>query len=150
MFNRNIKVGFVKKTNIYVNRTQRNKHTVMNKQQNLLQSFYNAFSGIKYFFLHDRNGKIHLAAAIAVIAVSFVLKLTPGEWATVLLCIAIVTALEMMNAAIENLCDLVEANFHPVVKIIKDVSAAAVLFCAIVSAVIACIIFIPKIIQLLS
>lgn len=122
----------------------------MKKQQNLLQSFYHAFNGIRYFFLNDRNGKIHLAAAIAVITLSFVLKLTPGEWTIALLCIAIVTSLEMMNAAIEKLCDLVQTDFHPVIKIIKDVSAAAVLFAAIVSAVIACIIFIPKIIQLLS
>ncbi len=121
----------------------------MLKQQTLFKSFQHAFTGLKYFFLQDRNGKIHLAATILVIAFSFTLKISSGEWVIVLLCIAIVMALEMINASIEKLCDLVQPDFHHVIKIIKDICAGAVLLAAIVSVVIACIIFIPKMIELL-
>lgn len=121
----------------------------MNNQQNLFKSFSNAFNGIRDFLLHDRNGKIHLAATIAVIILSFALNISLTEWVVVLLCIAIVMSLEMINAAIEKLCDVVHKDFHPAIKMIKDISAAAVLWAATASAVIACIIFIPKIIQLL-
>ncbi|HRI22550.1 MAG TPA: diacylglycerol kinase family protein [Panacibacter sp.] len=121
----------------------------MKTKQTLLKSFQHAFSGMKYFFLQDRNGKIHLAAAVLVIAFSFALKISSGEWVVVLLCTAIVMSLEMINASIEKFCDLVQPDFHHVIKIIKDICAGAVLLAAIVSAAIACIIFIPKMIQLL-
>ena len=121
----------------------------MNNQQNLFKSFSNAFNGMKDFLLHDRNGKIHLAATITVIIISFVLNISLTEWLAVLLCIAIVMSLEMINAAIEKLCDVVHKDFHPTIKIVKDISAGAVLWASIISAIIACIIFIPKIIQLL-
>ena len=121
----------------------------MNKQQNLFKSFSNAFNGLWIFLLHDRNGKIHLAATIAVIMLSFALNISLNEWFAVLLCIAMVMSLEMINAAIEKLCDVVHKDFNPAIKTIKHISAAAVLWASIISAIIACIIFIPKIIQLL-
>ena len=121
----------------------------MQQQQNLGKAFYNAFKGAQKFFLYDRNGKIHLAATLAVIALAVALSVTNTEWIALLLCIGLVMALEMINAAIERLCDVVQEDFHPAIKFIKDVSAAAVLWASLISAVIACIIFIPKIIQLL-
>jgi diacylglycerol kinase len=43
----------------------------------------------------------------------------------------------------------VHKEFHPAIKVIKDVSAGAVLWVSIISAIIGAIIFIPKIIDLL-
>lgn len=118
-------------------------------QQSLLKSFANAFAGMAYFFTNDRNGKIHLAITVIVIAASVALQVSAIEWMIVLLCIALVISLEMLNSALEKLCDLVEANYHSTIKVIKDVSAAAVVLSAIISVVIGIIIFLPKIILLL-
>lgn len=118
-------------------------------QQSLLKSFANAFAGIAYFFANDRNGKIHLAITVIVIAASLALQVSTIEWMVVLLCIALVIGLEMLNSALEKLCDLVEPNYHPTIKMIKDVSAAAVVLSAIISVVIGIIIFLPKIMLLL-
>jgi len=122
---------------------------VMNKEPNLLSAFRHAFNGIKQFFITDRNGKLHLAVALIVTAMAFILHVSATEWIILLMCIALVIGLEMINAAIEKLCDLVHKDFHPSIKFIKDVSAAAVLWASIISAVIGSIIFIPKIIVLL-
>lgn len=118
-------------------------------QQSLLKSFANAFAGMAYFFTNDRNGKIHLAIAVAVIITSITLNIAALEWLVILLCIVLVIGLEMMNTALEKLCDLVEPNYHPTIKVIKDVSAAAVILSAIISVVIGVIIFLPKIMLLL-
>lgn len=115
-------------------------------QQSLLKSFANAFVGMAYFFTNDRNGKIHLAITVIVIAASVALQVSAIEWMIVLLCIALVISLEMLNSALEKLCDLVEPNYHSTIKVIKDVSAAAVVLSAIISVVIGVIIFLPKII----
>lgn len=122
---------------------------VMNKEQSLLKAFYNAWKGIQHFFLYDRNGRIHLGAAIATVLAGFILKVSSIEWVALLICIAVVIALEMINAAIEKLCDMVHKDYHPAIKIIKDMSAGAVLWVSVISVVIGTIIFLPKIIELL-
>jgi len=72
------------------------------------------------------------------------------EWIVVLLCICAVLGLEMINSALEHLCNLVQRDYHPLVKKIKDVSAGAVLIASIISVVIGFIIFIPKIFALIQ
>jgi diacylglycerol kinase len=123
--------------------------SVLNKQQKFFKAFVYAWKGIQYFFLYDRNGRIHLGTAIATVMAGFIFKVSGIEWIVLLLCIALVVACEMMNAAIEKLCDVMHKEFHPAIKIIKDISAGAVLFVSIISAAAGLIIFIPKIISLL-
>jgi diacylglycerol kinase len=118
------------------------------KSQNLPSAFKNAFNGLFYFFVHERNGKIQLCAAIVVVAFAVGLHISASEWLVILLCIGSVLSIEMLNSALEKLCDLVQKEYHPVIKIIKDVSAGAALFASIISVIAACIIFLPKIITL--
>ncbi|HNP24283.1 MAG TPA: diacylglycerol kinase family protein [Panacibacter sp.] len=120
----------------------------MQKKQSLLHSFGHAFNGMFHFFLKDRNGEIHLFSALLACASGIYFGLSEGEWLAISFCIGLVIALEMVNAAIEQLCNLVHAEYHPIIKKVKDMCAAAVLWAAIMSAVTGCIIFIPKIIQL--
>ncbi|MEP6844533.1 MAG: diacylglycerol kinase family protein [Panacibacter sp.] len=121
----------------------------MKKEQGLVKAFYNAWKGIQHFFLYDSNGRIHLGAALATVMAGFILHVTIIEWIALLLCIAAVIAIEMINAAIEKLCDVVHKDFHPTIKIVKDISAGTVLCVSFISAVIGVIIFIPKMIELL-
>ena len=121
----------------------------MKKEHTLSMAFYHAFSGLQNFFLRERNGKIQLLVACITVAGAFAFKISPMEWVILLLCIGLVLSLEMINSAVEKLCDLVHRDFHPVIKIVKDVSAAGVLWSSIVSTAIGCIIFIPKIVALL-
>src|SRR6476660_5612091 len=122
---------------------------VMTREHTLSRAFYHAFSGLQNFFLRERNGKIQLLISGTIVAAAFAFKISPMEWVVILLCIGLVLALEMVNSAIEKLCDLIHKDFHPVIKIVKDISAAGVLWASIISTAIGCIIFIPKIIALL-
>jgi undecaprenol kinase/diacylglycerol kinase (ATP) len=115
------------------------------KPQPILSAFKHAFNGAGYFIRHDRNGRIHFIAAILVLVTGFCFKVSVAEWCILLICIALVTGFEMLNHALENLCDVVHEEYHPLIKTVKDVAAAAVLWSAIVSAVIGLLIFVPKI-----
>ena len=121
---------------------------IIMKPQNILSSFGNAFNGLVHFFLHERNGRIQFCATILVVGFAIWLQVSTTEWLVILLCIGAVLSLEMLNSAVEKLCDIVHKEFHPIIKIVKDVAAAAVLFASIVSIIIACIIFLPKILSL--
>ena len=117
--------------------------------QSPLKAFENAFNGLKYFFLHERNGKIQLSITAMAILLAVYVGASSGEWIVILLCIGVVLSLEMLNTAIEKLCDVVQEDYHPSIKIIKDVAASAVLWISIMSAIIGAIIFIPKLLSIL-
>ena len=53
-----------------------------------------------------------------------------------------------MNTAVEAVVDLVTEEKKPLAKIAKDTAAGAVLFSAIVSVIIGCIIFVPYLMEL--
>ena len=55
---------------------------------------------------------------------------------------------EALNTAFELLCDVASPEFHPLVKQSKDVAAAAVLLCAVGSAVIGLLILGPYLLAL--
>ena len=113
-----------------------------------LYSFKYAFAGLLCFFRKDSNGQLELLAAIVVVAAGCFFHISNLEWLAVLLCIGSVLTLEMINTSIEKLCDMVQPEYHPQIKTIKDIAAAAVLLAAVVSLVIGIIIFYPHIILL--
>lgn len=107
-----------------------------------------AVTGIKVFVKTERNGQIQLGISVLVILLGFILKIERTEWIAILFCIMLVIGFEMINTAIENLCNLVHSDYHPRIKIIKDLSAGAVLMAAILSAIIGTVIFFPRIMTL--
>ncbi len=113
----------------------------------LIKSFGYAISGIVIFFRTERNGMLHLLAATAVVAAGLMVHLTGFEWIAILLCIALVISLEMLNTALEKLCDEFCPHYNPAIKLIKDISAGAVLCAAVISVIVGLIIFIPAIIR---
>lgn len=122
----------------------------MCKRQTMFGAFRHAFNGLWYFFQHERNGKVQFVAAIGAIGCGWLLAISAAQWICILLCIGAVLSLEMMNSALEKLCDVVQADYHPAIKIVKDVAAGAVLWASVVSIVISCFIYLPKIIVLCS
>ncbi len=111
----------------------------------IIHSFYFAFNGIKLCFKSERNFRVHCIATIIVVTLGILFNISNTEWVMILLCIAFVLCLEIINTAIEKLCDVVQPEKHPMIKIIKDMSAAAVLIGAVISVIIGAIIFFPQI-----
>ena len=109
------------------------------------RSFVNAFSGLGNFFRYESNGRIQAVIGLCTIGVAIFFHITRTEWMAVILCTGSVLSLEMLNSALEKLCNLVQPDFHPQIKIVKDVAAGAVLWVSIISALIGAIIFLPKI-----
>ena len=113
-----------------------------------LKSFVVAFQGIWVLLCNERNFRFHLLATVAVVIAGFFFHIKKTEWLTIFLAIGLVLSVEALNTSIEYICDLVSPDYNPIVKKIKDVSAAAVLLVAIVACIIGCIIFIPYILNL--
>ncbi|MGS2775995.1 diacylglycerol kinase family protein [Robertmurraya sp. GLU-23] len=114
------------------------------KTKHVLYSFRHALSGFSKAVKEERNMKIHLFFTILVVLLGFFLEVSKVEWLFLLILIGGVISLELINSSIENLVDLVTAEYHPLAKKAKDMAAAAVFIYSIVSIIIGLIIFIPR------
>ena len=112
----------------------------------LSRSFKAAFEGIASTYKKEQNIKIHTFIAILVIIFGFFLKINYIEWLVCLVLIGFMLMAEFFNTAIEYVVDLASPDIHPLAKAAKDTASAGVLMMAIISALIGCVIFIPKII----
>lgn len=119
-----------------------------NKKNPLTESFGYAFEGIWTGIRNERNMKIHCLAIIVVTLTGTLFQITAMEWCICLLLFALVASLELVNTAIEAVVDLVTEEKKPLAKIAKDTAAGAVLFAAIISVIIGCIIFLPYVLEL--
>lgn len=112
----------------------------------IFRAFKHAFEGIASFIRTERNAKIHAFCTVGVVFFSIYLTLTSTEWLFILSAISAVWITEMLNSAIEKLCDLYSKEYHPAIKIIKDIAAGAVLIAALYALVVGSVILIPKMI----
>jgi diacylglycerol kinase (ATP) len=110
----------------------------------MLCSFRHAIRGFS-FLLEENNAKFHLLVSVIVLSVGFYVKLSPIEWAIILIQIGLVFAAESFNTAIEKLCDFVSPEHQPLIGKVKDLSAAAVLIMSVVAIIVGIIIFLPKV-----
>lgn len=115
--------------------------------QKFIRGFGYAFAGLAYVFKTQLNFKVHCCALILTTLLGFCLDLSVSDWMWILLACGLVLMAELFNTALEVLVDLVSPEIHPKAKIIKDVSAAAVLIAALIALGIGLFVFIPKLIQ---
>ncbi len=108
-----------------------------------IAAFGHAFRGWHYVMRTQQNAWIHATISIIVFAVCFWLRLSPRDWAVIILTITMVFAAEFVNTAIEAVVDLASPTKHPLAKVGKDVGAAAVLVAALAAILIGLLILGP-------
>jgi diacylglycerol kinase len=111
----------------------------------VIKSFGWAFNGLKDCILHEKNFRIQYIIALLIVIAGIFFSISALEWMIILICFAVVLSFEIINSAIEKLCDLVSPEFNLTIKKVKDMSASAVLLAAIISFIVGCIIFLPRI-----
>ena len=90
-----------------------------------------------------------MVSCIVLVASRF-FEISRIEWCLVIFCIALVISLEMVNTALERVCAMLSTEYHPIVKIIKDVAAGAVWWASICCIITGAIIFFPYVISFLK
>lgn len=123
------------------------------KRQKGIKKFLNSFTypvkGLKYAYRNEQNLAVDVGMALVVIIFGFIFKLSAGEWAVLMITIGLVLSMELVNTAIEATIDLITEEYHPLAKVAKDTSAAAVFVIAIAAVIVGIIIFLPKILAIL-
>ncbi len=112
--------------------------------QSRLKSFRIALEGIKYVLITQQNARVHAVITLAVFLFAFILRINRVELVSLLLAIGLVWTAEIFNTAMEVMVDVVSPEHSQGAKIIKDISAGAVLICAIISILVGILTFGPK------
>lgn len=94
---------------------------------NFLRGFQAAFRGIIRCINHERNMRIHTVAALYVFVFSFFFEFSITGYAVLFTVFGLIMALEIVNTGLEALADQISPGYSPVVKVVKDIAAGAVL-----------------------
>lgn len=90
-----------------------------------LRKIATVVSGLRYAVLYDWSVAYKLALSVIVLAGAFALRAWL-DFLLILVVTAFVLVAEIVNSAIEALCDFVEEKHNEKIKVIKDIAAAAV------------------------
>lgn len=115
-----------------------------------IEAFRAALRGVGDTLRSQHNAWIHSIVTVAVIAVGAWLELARRDWAALALAIGLVWVAELLNTALEHLCDVVSPEFHPLVARAKDAAAGGVLIAAAAAAVVGLVILGPPLLERLG
>jgi len=115
-----------------------------------IKSSTHAWRGLGILIKTTHNAWLEILFALLAIYLGFILSITKTEWLFIVFSIGIVVISETINTAIEIDVDLTSPEYHPYARDTKDVAAAAVFQSVLVSVVVGCIIFLPKIFVLFN
>lgn len=87
--------------------------------------------------------RIHLIAAVLVLAAAWNLQVTAWRWGLLLATIIFVIVTEMLNTAVEYTVDLFSPDYSDLARAAKDIAAGAVLFSALGAVAVANLVFAP-------
>jgi len=111
----------------------------------VLKKFSHAFLGLHVAIVTDNSFKAHLI--FSALALGLAVWLSPSliGWALIILAIGLVFVAELFNTAIEYLVRMFTTEYHELAEKLLDISAGAVLFAAVISVVVAALVFLPLI-----
>lgn len=116
--------------------------------------FLNRIKSIKYaakglWILISSENSIITQVIIALIMtiIGFIMHLSATEWMFQIMAIGLILVAESLNTTIEKLADFIHPEYHKQIGRIKDISAGAAFFAAIIAIIIGLIIYVPKFIM---
>ena len=112
----------------------------------LIKSFEVAFQGLK-IALREQTFRIFALVTLLVVILMIVFQIPLHQKLMLILIITFALALELINSQIEKMLVVFCPRYHPEVRLIKDITAGAVLLVAIGAAIIGLLIFLPYVLN---
>lgn len=106
------------------------------KGQSFLARLGYAVDGLRVAWRDEKSLRTHALATVGVAAALLVTGSPAWWWAIMALTIALVVSAELLNTAIEALCDHLHPQRHAAIKVTKDVAAGGVLIASLAALVV--------------
>ena len=107
-----------------------------------------SLTGIKVYIQDGKSFIIYTFCALLEIICGFIFKVNGLEWILIISMLGIILSVEVLNTAIENVCDAITKEYNPYIKAAKDCGSGATFIIFIVMCFLNIIIFVPKIMLL--
>lgn len=107
----------------------------------ILKSLVYASRGLETAWKEEHNFRLEAVVSVLVLALAYFYQLNYLEFALVIIAVVLVLGAEILNTAVEDLCNKVEPNRDNVIGKIKDLMAAFVLVVSIGAVFLATIAF---------
>jgi diacylglycerol kinase len=93
----------------------------------LIKSFNWALNGLKTVWLEEKNFRLECLIALLILSTAIFFRFSFVELLAIIIAIIFVISAEIINTAIEDLCNKVEPNQDTLIGKVKDVVAGYVL-----------------------
>lgn len=111
------------------------------KNKNIFESFQAAFRGFSYLYYNHKHLKINLSIALIIVFLSLFFDIELIEFSIIFLAVILVFLTEAINTSMEEICNLITTEYHPKIKVIKDLGSFFVLLSVIFSIIVFIVIF---------
>lgn len=95
-----------------------------------------AWAGLRAAWRMEKSLRTHALAAVTVLGLLLTTHAPGVWWAVMALTVALVLATELLNTALEALCDHLHPQRHEAIKLTKDIAAAAVLLSSLAALIV--------------
>jgi len=109
-----------------------------------LQAFKYAAKGFWILITTENSIIAQIIIALIMTIIGFIIHLSATEWMFQTFAIGLILVAESLNTGIEKMADFVHPDYHEKIGFIKDISAGAAFFAAIIAIIIGLFIYIPK------
>lgn len=110
-----------------------------------MRSAMYALNGLRLAFKSERNFRKHIIIALFVLTIALFLRVSIVEFCLLIFSNALVLICELFNSVFEFVIDAYyKGRWAKLAKLAKDIAAGAVLFSAVISVLIASLIFAQK------
>ena len=107
----------------------------------VFRSFQFALSGLITVWQEEENFRIETVSGLVVIFLTYYLNFSYVESSICVLVVVMVLCAEILNTAVEDICNKMEPHHDPIIGKIKDIMAGFVLVTCLGAVVIAYLVF---------
>jgi diacylglycerol kinase (ATP) len=97
------------------------------KQHSQWERFGFALAGLRSAWKEERSFQTEILLFIGVLIFLFIKRPSVFWWVAIVIAAALVMIAELVNTAVENVCDALHPNHHELIGRAKDCASAAVL-----------------------
>jgi len=107
--------------------------TIKNIPRRVVKAFGYSFDGLRSAFVKEESIRLETMALALLVLILLFVPWPMWKKAALTATFLLIPLSELLNSALEDLCDLVSPDFHPLIKSAKDKGSAAVLLAIIVN-----------------
>ncbi|MDR1677975.1 MAG: diacylglycerol kinase [Deltaproteobacteria bacterium] len=106
--------------------------TIKNIPKRVVSAMKYSLSGLKLSFKHEESIRLETISLILLILILFLVHWPLWKKLSLVAIFLLIPLTELLNSALEDLCDLISPELHPSIKAAKDKGSAAVLVAIVI------------------